>query len=490
MKLHDLLYCLYDFPKIPKSNVTITGIETDSRRIKLGNLFVCVKGFTVDGHEYAKIAQEKGAVAIVSEYPLEHITIPVIVVKDSRRTLAHLANAFYDYPSSKMVLIGITGTNGKTTTSHLIDGIIRYHEKRTGIIGTTGMKIGDMVIATRHTTPDSLNLQKLLMTMVNKQVEYVTMEVSSHALQLGRVHGCEFDVAVFTNLTQDHLDFHQSMEAYKQTKSLLFSQLGPSINGKPKYAILNRDDETFEAYQRSTQATILSYGIKQEAHVMASNIEMTSSGTSFTLKTPIGTKRVIMKLIGEFNVYNALAAVATTIALGIDLETIVHALKHIKRVDGRFEVVNASQDFTVIVDYAHTPDSLENVLKTIKKFARNKVYCIVGCGGNRDRTKRPLMAQIAVSYSDVCIFTADNPRMESIEAILDEMVKNVDENRYIRIPDRKQAIEYAISQAAYGDVVLIAGKGHETYQIIGNEVFPFDDRLIAMEAINTIIKNR
>lgn len=489
MKLHDLLYHLYDFPKIPKSNVTITGIETDSRRVRKGNLFVCIKGFTVDGHSFAKIAEEMGAVAIVSERVLEEVAVPVILVKDSRRTLDRLANAFYHFPSSKMTIVGVTGTNGKTTTTHLIEGIMKYNGKKTGIIGTTGMKVGEEITPLQNTTPEALDLQRMLADMVNQQVDFVAMEVSSHALHLGRVHGCDFDVAVFTNLTQDHLDYHKTMDAYKHAKSLLFSQLGTATKDNLKVAILNRDDATYAEYVTATQATILNYGIKQKADVMACDIKMESSGTTFLLQTPIGAKRVYTSLVGEFNVYNVLASVATAITLGVDLETIVHALKRINGVDGRLEIVDEGQEFTVIVDYAHTPDSLENVLKTIKKFARSKVYCIVGCGGNRDKTKRPLMAQIAVDYSDVAIFTADNPRMEKVEDILDDMVIGLRQEQYIRISNREDAIAYAINQAVTGDIILIAGKGHETYQVIGKQVLPFDDRLIAKEAIKASMQS-
>jgi UDP-N-acetylmuramoyl-L-alanyl-D-glutamate--2,6-diaminopimelate ligase len=486
MKLHTLLSCLHDFPAIPEENPVITSVEMDSRLVQEGSLFICINGYTVDGHDFAEQAVQKGAAAIVAERPLD-VKVPVVIVKNTSRAMAVLADYFYGQPTQKLHLIGVTGTNGKTTTSHIINEIMREHGQTTGLIGTINMKIGDEVFEVKNTTPDSLTLQKMFHEMVKKKVQTAVMEVSSHALHLGRVHGCEYDVAVFTNLTQDHLDYHKTMEEYKYAKGLLFAQLGNNFqHNKVKYAVLNNDDDATKDYIASTQATVITYGIDKESDIYAKNITMTSSGTSFTLVTPADTIQVHMKLIGKFSVYNVLAATAACLVSKVPLTTIVRVIERMTGVPGRFEVVHEGQNFTVIVDYAHTPDSLENVLKTIRQFAKGDVYCIVGCGGDRDRTKRPIMARIAVEYADKPIFTSDNPRSEDPQAIIDDMIAGVEGKQFEVILDRKDAINHAVSSAKENDVILIAGKGHETYQIIGTEVFDFDDRLVAAAAIRQV----
>jgi UDP-N-acetylmuramoyl-L-alanyl-D-glutamate--2,6-diaminopimelate ligase len=483
MKLQTLLSYLHDFTAYVGENPTITSIEMDSREVKKGSLFICIQGFTVDGHDFAKQAVDRGAVAVIAEKPLD-LPVPVIQVKDSRRAMAVLADAFYGQPTHRLHLIGVTGTNGKTTTTHIIERIFRNARKKTGLIGTINIKIGDEMYDVKNTTPESLILQKTFKKMVDEQVDVAVMEVSSHALHMGRVHGCDFDVAVFTNLTQDHLDYHQTMDHYRWSKGLLFAQLGNRFNHeRPRFAIFNEDDPASSEYKKSTAATIITYGIDQKSDIMAKNIEITTSGTTFDLVTPIDTVRVHTKLIGKFSVYNILAAVSACLVSRVPLATIVETIEQMEGVPGRFEVVDEGQDFTVIVDYAHTPDSLENVLKTIRQFAKKKVFVVVGCGGDRDRTKRPLMAQIAAQYGDVPIFTSDNPRSEDPLAILKEMEAGVSGKNIVSIVDRKEAIAYAINHAQEGDIVLIAGKGHETYQIIGDQVLHFDDRLVAREAI-------
>ncbi len=483
MKLHTLMSCLHDFSVMPAENPEIESIEMDSRQVSAGSLFVCISGFTVDGHDFAKQAAAAGAAAIIAERPLE-VDVPVVLVKDSARALAALADFFYGQPTQHLHLIGITGTNGKTTTSHIVNEMLREHGHTTGLIGTINIKIGDETFDVKNTTPDALTLQKTFRRMLDKSVTAAVMEVSSHALHLGRVHGCEYDVAVFTNLTQDHLDYHKTMDEYKRAKGLLFAQLGNSYqHDRTKYAILNNDDEASQDYIMSTQATVITYGIDMKSDISATDIEMTGAGTSFTLVTPFDSVRVTMKLAGRFNVYNVLAATAACLVSGVPLETIVRVIERMQGVSGRFELVDGGQDFAVIVDYSHTPDSLENALQTIRQFAAGKVYCVVGCGGDRDRTKRPEMARIAAQYADYPIFTSDNPRSEDPLAILDEMAAGVTGEQYEILPDRKEAIMRAVSAAKRGDVVLIAGKGHETYQIIGTTVIDFDDRLVAKEAM-------
>jgi UDP-N-acetylmuramoyl-L-alanyl-D-glutamate--2,6-diaminopimelate ligase len=483
MDLRELLTHLHDFVQLPEQNIDITSIEMDSREVKPGALFICIDGYTVDGHSFAQMAVEKGAVAILAEKPVD-VEVPVVRVKSTKRAMAVLADAFYNQPTQKMHLIGVTGTNGKTTITHLIEHIFKSQHKKTGLIGTIEIRIGDTSYDVKNTTPESLTLQKTFNQMVEENVEVAMMEVSSHALDLGRVHGCDFDVAVFSNLTQDHLDYHHTMEDYRRAKGLLFAQLGNAYNhNRPKFAVLNADDAATEEYIKNTAATVITYGIDRDSDIRATNIQITNSGTTFDLTTPTETVPVEMKLIGKFSVYNVLAATASCLVSGIPLSVIVEEIKVLEGVSGRFEVVDAEQDFTVIVDYAHTPDSLENVLKTVKEFAKRNIYVIVGCGGDRDRTKRPIMARIAAEYSTQAILTSDNPRSEDPLAILKDMEEGLDTDNYVTIADRAEAIRYAVETAHADDVIVIAGKGHETYQIIGKKVFDFDDREVARKMI-------
>ncbi|MBD8003933.1 UDP-N-acetylmuramoyl-L-alanyl-D-glutamate--2,6-diaminopimelate ligase [Bacillus norwichensis] len=485
MKLHTLLKAL-PLVKPALENPEITAIVNDHRKVEPGSMFICIKGHRVDGHEFAQEAAEKGAAAIISEKPLS-LSIPIVIVNDTKHAMAVLADAFYDHPTEKMHLVGITGTNGKTTTSFMIEEIFREASLTTGLIGTISMKIGDKVIETKNTTPDTIVLQETFAKMVSEGVDAAVMEVSSHALVQGRVDGSDFDVAVFTNLSQDHLDYHQTMEEYKRAKGLLFTKLGNTYT-KPKFAIINADDPAGKQYISETSAHVVTYGIDHSADFMAEDIVMGRSGTDFTLISPEGQNNVSLKLMGKFSVYNTLAAIAAAYVSNVPLDSIIRTVEAVHGVPGRFEAVDEGQDFPVIVDYAHTPDSLENVLKTIKEFAGKRIYAVVGCGGDRDRTKRPLMAEAACKYATDPIFTSDNPRTEDPSAILKDMEKGVEGKQYQVISDRKQAITAAINAAREGDVVLIAGKGHETYQIIGDKVFDFDDRLVASNAIKELRK--
>jgi UDP-N-acetylmuramoyl-L-alanyl-D-glutamate--2,6-diaminopimelate ligase len=483
MKLHTLISYLQPYKTYSGDNPDISSIENDSRNIQKGSLFICIKGFNVDGHDYAALAVQNGAAAIIAEKEMI-LPVPVIVVPDSKRAMAVLADAYFDQPSKKLQLIGITGTNGKTTISHLIEKIISDSGEKTGLIGTMYTKIGSKEYEVKNTTPDSLTLQKIFKQMVDEGVSSTVMEVSSHALDEGRIHGCDFNIAVFSNLTQDHLDYHKTMEAYKNAKGLLFSQLGSCFShNPPKFAVLNNDDEASKSYIRATAAHILTYGIDQNADIQAVNIQMTSTGTTFQLLSPFGVYNVSMQLIGKFSVYNVLASIGAGIAAGIPIEHIIQSINRVQGVSGRFETVDAGQDFSVIVDYSHTPDSLKNALTTVKQFAKKKVFVIVGCGGDRDRSKRPLMAEIACRYSTDPIFTSDNPRSEDPMRILKDMEEGVVGYQYKTIIDRKKAIQFAVKAASKGDVILIAGKGHETYQLIGNQIIHFDDRKVAKEAI-------
>ncbi|MFD2443424.1 UDP-N-acetylmuramoyl-L-alanyl-D-glutamate--2,6-diaminopimelate ligase [Bacillus sp. CGMCC 1.16607] len=483
MNLHSLIDKLHLLVPYNGPNPEISSIENDNRKVHNGSLFICLKGYTVDGHDFARSAVERGAVAVLAEREL-NLDVPVVVVKDTFRAMAVLADAFYGQPSRKLHLIGITGTNGKTTTSHIIEKIFADQKKKTGLIGTMYTKILDEKFENKNTTPESLTLQKTFYEMVEKNIDMAVMEVSSHALHYGRVHGCDFDIAIFTNLSQDHLDYHETMENYKQAKGLLFSQLGNTFQHEhPKYAILNADDPTISDYQKMTAATIITYGIDQEADIKAENIKMTPKGTSFDVVIQKDSYPITIQLAGKFNIYNVLASIAAALASKISIIDIISSIEKISGVSGRFELVDAGQDFSVIVDYAHTPEALENVLKTIKQFAEKNIYVIIGCGGDRDKKKRPLMAKIACEYGSNAIFTSDNPRSEDPLSIIKDMEEGVQDKNYMSITDRKEAIRYAINQAKSGDIVLIAGKGHETYQTIGDRNFDFDDRLVAKEAI-------
>lgn len=483
MKLQDLLNALPFAAEVDRG-LEISGIAIDHRKVEEGSMFVCIQGHTVDGHIFAEEAARKGAAAVVSQKPLE-LDIPVIRVRDTKKALPILADTYYGHPTSGLHLIGITGTNGKTTTSYMLEEIFRQAGQKTGLIGTIGMKIGERVLETKNTTPDNLVLQETFARMKEENVTTAVMEVSSHALIQGRVDGLDFDVAVFTNLSQDHLDYHKTMEEYRRAKGLLFTRLGNTY-AEPKYAVLNADDAASRLYMEETAARIVTYGIDSEADFFAENIQMDRNKTTFTLRTPDETRAVTLGMMGKFSVYNALAAISAAWVSGVSLTDIMTTLEGMPGVPGRFEAVNAGQDFTVIVDYAHTPDSLENVLKTIRQFAKKRVFAVVGCGGDRDRTKRPLMAQAACEYATDPIFTADNPRTEDPEAILEDMEAGVRGRTYQVIPDRKQAITAAVETAGEGDVILIAGKGHETYQIIGDKVHDFDDRLVARNAIKEL----
>lgn len=486
VKLTDLLNGLALYRLEGMKDVTVNGIEHDSRKVSTGDLFICMRGLTVDGHAFAEQAVQNGAVGLVVE-ERQNADVPQVVVPDSRRAMAVLASRFYGYPSERVRVIGVTGTNGKTTTTHLIDRILSTWGKTAGLIGTIETRVGARVWDARNTTPEALELQQYLHEMDRAGAEYAVMEVSSHALDMGRVRGCRFRTAVFTNLTQDHLDYHQTMANYREAKSLLFSQLGNNYApGHEAYAVLNADDDASEYFKKRTAAQIVTYGVEREADVRAVNIDVDSGGTSFDVETPCGNVHLRLKLVGKFSVYNALAAFAASILEGVPLPTIKRGLEAVSGVNGRFERVDVGQDFTVLVDYAHTPDSLENVLKTIRGFAKGRILCVVGCGGDRDRGKRPLMARIATAYSDQSFFTSDNPRTEDPQAIIRDMLEGVaeaDESSYTVIVDRRRAIERAISEAKNGDVVLIAGKGHETYQEINGHRIHFDDREVAREAI-------
>ncbi|NOU76119.1 UDP-N-acetylmuramoyl-L-alanyl-D-glutamate--2,6-diaminopimelate ligase [Paenibacillus sp. LMG 31458] len=490
MKLQELASALLITHIHGDAETEITGIEADSRKIKTGDLFLCIPGLTADGHDYAPKAIALGASALVTERVLD-LPIPQLVVKDARYAMAALSAHFYGYPSKELKLIGITGTNGKTTSTYLIEKILRDQGFTTGLMGTIQMKIGDTYTEMERTTQESVDLQRSFRQMCEQKTDYCIMEVSSHALELGRVKGVHFRSGIFTNLTQDHLDYHKTMDAYAAAKGLLFSRLGNGFSDDLKerqYAILNADDAASQTFSNLTAAQIITYGIENECDVRATNIRITAQGTEFKLISFAGEAFFRMKLVGKFNVYNALGSIAAALAEGIPLEAIRNSLEDITVVDGRMEVVNEGQDYLVLVDYAHTPDGLENALSTVRDFAEGKVITVFGCGGDRDRTKRPLMGKVTAKYSDYLYVTSDNPRTENPDAILADIVPGLKEVNYPKeqyelIVDRKKAIQKAIEGAGPKDVILIAGKGHETYQDVMGVKHDFDDRLVAKAAI-------
>jgi UDP-N-acetylmuramoyl-L-alanyl-D-glutamate--2,6-diaminopimelate ligase len=478
----------------------VAALSQDSRTITAGSLFVAVRGFHSDGHQFIPQALVQGAVAVIAEEQRDATgtgAAPVIRVPDSRAALARLATVFYGRPSERLKLIGITGTKGKTTTSYLVRSIIEAAGHRTGLIGTIDYRVGDKVYPAPNTTPESLDLQRLLAEMVAERVGYAVMEVSSHALALGRTDGCVFEAALFTNLAQDHLDFHKDLGSYFQAKLRLFTDLAAD-----KTAVVNRDDAVTLDIIGKTSAKVYTYGMTAQADIHpAKEIGHGISGLSFSARTPIGMIAVESPLIGKHNVYNILAAIGAGLSQGFNADTISRGITAMKAVPGRMEKVEAGQCFGVIVDYAHTEDSLAKLLDAVREITTGRVITLFGCGGDRDRTKRPAMGAVAVKKSDLVIVTTDNPRTENPLAIIGEVevgmtssgtraaspaaVKQAIPGKtpYLVISDRAEAIGTAIMNAASGDVVVLAGKGHEDYQIIGSTKHHFDDREVAREVI-------
>lgn len=453
-------------------NAEISGIAYDSRRVKPGDLFVCIKGFKVDGHEFISQAIGQGAAAVIVEKEVEDVKVPMIKVKNSRRALALISAAFFSNPSSKFKLIGVTGTNGKTTTTYLIKTILEQGGSKVGLIGTNQNMIGDKVLPAERTTPESLELQQLFSDMVKEKVDYVVMEVSSHSLELNRVDGCNFEIGIFTNITQDHLDFHVTMENYLKAKTTLFKRC--------KKGIINIDDSSSEYILNNGTCEMITFGIDKEADIHAKDIEISEKGVKFDVDTPYGSKFIELGIPGRFSVYNALGSIGACLALGISLEQIQQGLKQAKGVPGRAQIVETGKDFTVLIDYAHTPDGLENILNTVNGFAKGRVVTLFGCGGDRDKTKRPIMGEIAGKLSDFCIITSDNPRTEDPLQILNHIEEGIKKTdcSYVVIENRFEAIKYALENAKKDDVIVLAGKGHETYQILKDRVIHFDEKEI------------
>ena len=470
-------------------NTVITNIERDSREARRGTLFACIPGVHVDGNDFIPQAAAQGAAAVITD---EDAIVPDglagIRVPDVQEALKAIVPAFYDHPADKMRVIGITGTNGKTTTSYMIRSMLRKAGYKVGLIGTIQIMIEDKALEVHNTTPDIVELYKTLSRMHEEGMDYVVMEVSSHALAMDRVSGIEFDTAVFTNLTQDHLDFHKTMENYMLAKAKLFDKLGVPGHKSGKTAVVNIDDEAGSVMLEHAKCDHMTYSVSHDgASLKAEDVNVESRGMKFTIEGGFGSMELSLHITGIFNVYNVLASVGAALAEQVSPSIIKAALTEFHSVPGRFEIVDAGQDFTIIVDYAHTPDGLENVLNTAREVAKKRVITVFGCGGDRDRTKRPKMGRIAASLSDVVISTSDNPRSEDPEFILDEVEKGVAETlgvkQHERISDRKKAIFRAAEIAEPDDIVVIAGKGHEDYQILNDRTIHFDDRETARAAV-------
>lgn len=467
----------------------VAGITYDSRRVTPGMVFVAVRGQNVDGHDYIASAIDRGAAAIVCEQNgFSSLRATKVKVSDSREALARLAAAYYQHPSRKMKVIGITGTNGKTTVSFLVKRILEVSGQMTGLIGTVRYEVGDRMIPAHRTTPEALETQQMLSQMQRSGCTSCVMEVSSHALDQGRVHGVDFDVCIFTNLTQDHLDYHEDMEAYYQAKKKLFSPL--LSGGKKGTGVINIDDAFGERLGRESELEVnLSYGLKESAKLRAVNVKLGAMETVFTVLTDTMTFDIKLPLIGRHNVYNALAAIGAALALEVKVEHIQQALASIPPVPGRLEAVNAEQPFGVFVDYAHTDDALRNVLSTMRELTTGRLLLAFGCGGSRDTGKRAKMGKVAAELADFTLITTDNPRKEKPEAIatmVEEGFRSVRADGYQVELDRSRAIDEVIRMAQPGDLVLIAGKGHETYQEFEDTVVPFDDRVYAQETLEAM----
>lgn len=467
----------------------ISGIAYHTGRVRPGCIFVCLPGTHSHGANYAAAAVEAGAAAVVTDRNESFAGAATIRVPDTRLALAKLSAEFYDYPSKDLVLVGVTGTNGKTTTTHLIDALFKAAGAVTGLIGTVRYRLGEQEYASLATTPEASDLQELFRKMLDAGVTHVTMEVSSHALALQRTVGCDFDTVVLTNITEDHLDFHGTFEKYLSAKTKLFTSLGsmPRKGNQLRRAVLNGDDSHWAEIMEQTPVEPLLYGLSEHCHVRAREVRVTRDGVSFLLCTAAETLPVSLRMTGLFSVYNALAASCVGLLHGQRPAAIKAALEAVSGIPGRFELICAGQDFTVIVDYAHTPDGLENVLRAIREFAPARVITVFGCGGERDRGKRPLMGEVAGNWSDYCVVTSDNPRGEEAMRIIEEILPGIARSKLRPdpevLPDRAQAITRAIELASRGDVVLIAGKGHETSQIFAGYSVPFDDREVAREVI-------
>lgn len=484
MKLSDLLRDVEVLERRAPEDMEIADVAYDSRKAAPGSAFVAIRGFESDGHRYIPQAVEKGASCVICEEE-PAADVPYVIVRDSRLALAVISRNLFGDPAAEMVMIGVTGTNGKTTTTYLIKHLLEQKRGATvGLIGTNGNMIGSEFIHTERTTPESYELQKLLREMADAGCTHVVMEVSSHSLVLHRVATLRFAVGIFTNLTQDHLDFHKTMEEYARAKSLLFSMCDR--------AVINLDDEWSGYMLEHCKCPALTFSEGERGDLTAHEIELASSGVSFTAGYMGEKRRVKLGIPGLFSVYNALGVMGAGLCLGISLADCADSLASAKGVKGRVEVVPTDGDYTILIDYAHTPDALENVLRSMRKVTKGRLVALFGCGGDRDRTKRPIMGRIAAENADFVVVTSDNPRTEEPEAIIADIVAGMEGTSTPRevITSRPDAIEWAIEHHRSGDVIVLAGKGHEDYQIVGHTKHHMDEREIVADILEKRKKNR
>ncbi len=462
------------------ANLSVDGVASDSRAVVPGCLFVAVSGYATDGHKFIPKAVENGANLIITEKPVENLAVPVIQVADSRKVLALLANRFFGDLSNQLALVGITGTNGKTTTAFLLERIFETAGLSPGLLGTVTYRWQGREEDAQRTTPDVLDLHNLLKRMRDDGSKSVIMEVSSHALALERVTGLTFKAGIFTNLTRDHLDFHNNFDDYRQAKSKLFSLIHHD-----GVAVVNGDDPSHTAMIQKAHCKTITFGIKNpNVRCPIKDIHMNNTQSAFQIQWGGRDIPISTHLLGRYNIMNVAAAVLVGLEMGIQEENIRQGLDSVLSIPGRTEQIRTSLNFKVFVDYAHTPDALQNVLIAAREFTQNRLICVFGCGGDRDRGKRPEMGRIGSAFSDLCVVTSDNPRTEDPDRILLDIIEGLDmQTPHKTIADRKDAIRFAIQTAKQGDTVVIAGKGHETYQQVGNEKFPFDDRVVARDCL-------
>jgi UDP-N-acetylmuramoyl-L-alanyl-D-glutamate--2,6-diaminopimelate ligase len=462
-------------------NLDITSIQYDSRMVKSGDLFVCIEGFSTDGHKYINSAYEKGASAIICSRDTDKLpNCTILKVEDSRKALALVSANYYGNPVDKLKVIGITGTNGKTTSTFMMKSILEAAGYKVGLIGSIANYIGDKKIPTHRTTPESLELQRLFKEMLDEGVGYCIMEVSSHSLYLHRVYGIKFSQAVFTNLTRDHLDFHKTFENYYNAKLILFKNTNNSV--------VNIDDQYGQRIYKDAIGQKLTYSIDNASEVKASNINMHSRGIEFDVTYKDGSEHINLNIPGKYNVMNALGSAGACLSEGISLEYVKKGLEQMICVPGRCEIVTNGYNlgYEIIVDYAHTPDGLENILKTAREFTKGRLISVFGCGGDRDNTKRPIMGKIGTELSNLALVTSDNPRTEEPMDIISEIEAGIEKHNYIVIEDRREAIKEAMKLAKKDDVIVIAGKGHEDYQILKDKTIHFDEREVIKEIIKEL----
>lgn len=463
------------------SDIKIRGIAYNSQKVQEGWLFVAIKGFSTDGHKYIPDALARGAAAVIIEDDADTGDAIAIRVPDSRKALAVISANWFSHPAKEMKIIGVTGTNGKTTVTSLIKQILEFAGKKVGLIGTNGNMIGDKLLPGERTTPESYELHELFREMADIGTEYVVMEVSSHSLSLSRVYGIPYEIAAFTNLTQDHLDFHVTMENYFDAKKILFDMCNS--------AVINADDSWGAKLLETVSCRKSSFSIDNPSDFKAKNVRISARGILFDLINGANIHAVRLGIPGKFSVYNAMAAAVTCISLGLSPDEIFTALTVAQGVKGRAETVYTNTDYTVIIDYAHTPDGLENIISTVREFAQGRVITLFGCGGDRDNSKRPIMGEVAGRLSDFCIITSDNPRTEEPMPIIRQIEEGMKKTNceYITIENRREAIGYALKIGKRGDCIILAGKGHETYQIIGKEKRHFDEREVIKELLEGMV---